>query len=294
MALRTKRIGWEYRFFSYPLVKGLLCLQNLFGRTRHALVDSAAWLWFHLGRLKANMGMNESKECLHMITGWSVELKYRSIYLTLFHILYIRTSILYSIILYIHRILSINSFFRTFIPTFNTAILPRNSLRWTGGQPMSSCLAQTGAARQGNDTFVVPSSSRPSVACSTSLFDLLSKCQETSGTQGGNDHSQVYSTGGTGVWWSTFWERKGDSWAKLVCIDVVPDHDSRRGRNQCGALHLSATLMKVLSSRCDPKAAPVNYPWCRAAEMPFLQRPRGWCLREFAGLSYGDPSRFKF
>ena len=110
-------------------------------------------------------------------------------------------------------------------------------------------------------------------------------------TQGGNNHSQVYSTG---VWWSTFCERKGDSWAKLVCIDVVPDHDSRRGRNQCGALHLSATLMKVLSSRCDPKAAPVNYPWCRAAEMPFLQRPRGWCLREFAGLSYGDPSRFKF
>lgn len=47
---------------------------------------------------------------------------------------------------------------------------------------MSSCLSQTGAARQGNDTFVVPSSSRPSEACSTSLFDLLSKCQETSGT----------------------------------------------------------------------------------------------------------------
>lgn len=61
----------------------------------------------------------------------------------------------------------------------------------------------------------------------------------------------------------------------------------------CSSPECHQSLMKVLSSR-DPKAAPVNYPGCRAAEMPFLQRPRGWCLRlEFAGLSYGDPSRFK-
>ena len=121
------------------------------------------------------------------------------------------------------------------VPTFNTAILPR-SLRYR----RTTNIFMPGANGNRSTGKRKRVSSPPSVACSTSLFDLPSMCQEKSASQKKTTITLKYTALKYGE--VPFGEeKKRYSWEKkLVCRDVVPDHDSRRGRNQCGALHLSA------------------------------------------------------
>lgn len=143
------------------------------------------------------MGMNESKECLHMITGGSVELKYRRIYLTLFHILYIRTSILYFIISYITTSYSLYQlvFSNVHSNLQHSHSSPKFSEvnRRTADvfMPVANGSRSTGK-RHICRPIVIPSlrglqhqSFRLAVQVSGDVWD----------TQGGNNHSQVYSTG---------------------------------------------------------------------------------------------------